>query len=131
MKIYTGYYGNMRAYRGMVCVAVSLSVPKWLSAPLPNIRELNPKPWMLHMEKAQYTEAYNKILSKLSARQIVDFLETISDGHPVVLLCFEKPGDFCHRELVAAWLNRELGIDVQEYVKPAASEQETRQMELF
>lgn len=131
MRIYTGYYGNMRAYQGMTCVAISLSVPKWLSAPLSNIRELNPKPWMLHMEKEQYTEAYNRILAKLSARKIIDFINTVSDGKPVVLLCFEKPCDFCHRELVAAWLNRELGLDVQEYVKPDAAESELRQMELF
>ena len=36
MKIYTGYYGNMKAYRGMTCIAISLGVPKWLSPPLPN-----------------------------------------------------------------------------------------------
>ncbi|EDP8947924.1 hypothetical protein IDN71_003483 [Salmonella enterica] len=32
-----------------------------------------------------------------------------------VLLCWEKPGEFCHRQLVARWFRRELGIAVEEY----------------
>jgi hypothetical protein len=32
------------------------------------------------------------------------------------LLCWEAPGKFCHRRLVAAWLEDALGIDVPEYV---------------
>ena len=31
-----------------------------------------------------------------------------------VLLCYEKPSDFCHRHLVADWINKELN---GEYVK--------------
>lgn len=131
MKIYTGYYGNMKAYRGMTCVAISLGMPKWMSPPLPNLRALNPKPWMLHMEKEAYTEAYNRLLAELSPRKIVDYLEAFSEGRPVVLLCYEKPGDFCHRGLVAQWLNRELGLGVQEYSKCAVQDPEIRQMELF
>lgn len=130
MKIYTGYYGNMRAYRGMTCVAISLSVPKWLTVSLPNCRELNPKPYMLHMEREQYTEAYNRILERLSPQGIVDYLSTVSKGNDVVLLCYEKPEDFCHRQLVAAWLNRH-GLDVQEYFKPVEHKPVLDQMELF
>lgn len=28
----------------------------------------------------------------------------------VALLCYEKPKDFCHRHLFAAWLNRTEGL---------------------
>ncbi|EDN5140815.1 hypothetical protein GTT80_003834 [Salmonella enterica] len=31
-----------------------------------------------------------------------------------VLMCGEKPGEFCHRQLVARWFRRELGIAVEE-----------------
>lgn len=132
MKIYTGYYRNMRAYHGMTCVAISLSVPRWLNASLPNCRVLNPKPYMLHMEQEQYTVAYNRILDSLSPRQIVEFLEGVSEGKDVVLLCYENPGYFCHRQLVAAWLNKN-GISVEEYFKPVEkkSKPEYDQMELF
>ena len=130
MKIYTGYFGNMKAYRGMTCVAISLSVPKWLTFQIPNCRELNPKPYMLHMDQTQYTEAYNRILDNLSSQDIVDFLDRVSGGKDVVLLCYEKPQDFCHRQLVAAWLNK-AGLDVQEYVKPEPQKPQIVQMELF
>lgn len=132
MKIYTGYYGNMKAYRGMTCIGISLGVPKWLTVAIPNCRQLNPASWMLSMERAPYTEAYNKLLSRLKPLDIVSYLAKVSDDKDVVLLCFEKPGDFCHRELVAAWLNHEAGLDVCEYFKPVEPKKpEPQQMELF
>ena len=32
----------------------------------------------------------------------------------IALVCYEKPGDFCHRHLVADWLN-EAGYQCEEY----------------
>lgn len=37
----------------------------------------------------------------------------------VVLLCFEKPGAFCHRHLVAEWMHT-FGIPVEEWSKQKA-----------
>jgi len=37
-------------------------------------------------------------------------------GENAVLLCWEKDG-FCHRHLVADWLQEKLGIEIKEYVK--------------
>ena len=131
MRIFTGYYGNMKAYRGMTFVGISLGIPKWITFDFPNCRELNPKPYMLHMENEPYTAAYKSLLAKLDPQQIVDFLERVSDGKDVVLLCYEKPGDFCHRQLVAEWLNEKLNLNVQEYAKPEPLKKEILQMELF
>ena len=33
----------------------------------------------------------------------------------IALLCYEKPDDFCHRHLVADWLNKN-GYKCEEYV---------------
>jgi len=46
-----------------------------------------------------------------------DALATLQGFHVpyMVLLCYEKPGSFCHRHLVAAWLNLHLSLDVQEF----------------
>jgi uncharacterized protein (DUF488 family) len=35
-------------------------------------------------------------------------------GSEAVLLCWEAPGRFCHRRLVATWLEEALGVDVPE-----------------
>lgn len=37
-----------------------------------------------------------------------------------VPVCWEAPGEFCHRRLVAAWLETALGVTVPELVAPAA-----------
>ena len=36
-------------------------------------------------------------------------------GDDFVLLCWEQPGEFCHRLVVAAWLQKELGVVVEEF----------------
>lgn len=57
-------------------------------------------------------EYYKQVLSKLDAKTV--FEELSKFGKNVVLLCFEGNNDFCHRQLVAVWLERELGIKVPE-----------------
>lgn len=41
------------------------------------------------------------------------------DNVNIVLLCYEKPEDFCHRHLVADWLNSSkiLPYDIKEWRK--------------
>ena len=78
-------------------------------------RRLAPKYWFFikykkdHDEKF-YTEQYQKmILNFLDPKKVFDEL-----GNDAVLLCWEKPGMFCHRRLVAEWLEKNLGIKVPE-----------------
>ena len=55
----------------------------------------------------------------------------LSSFNGIVFLCYEKPGDFCHRHLLAA-LMRSLGYDVSEYEKrKLASKNDTISNELF
>lgn len=59
---------------------------------------------------AGYTELYNKlVLSKLDPDTVVKEL-----GEDPILICYEKPGHFCHRLLVAKWLTA-AGYQVEEY----------------
>lgn len=56
-----------------------------------------------------YTKCYQEeVLKRLNPKEIYDKL----DG--AILLCYEKPGEFCHRRLVADWLEKSLGIEVPE-----------------
>lgn len=55
-----------------------------------------------------FTEYYRRVLSKLDPQDVYDQL----DGS--VLLCYEKSHDFCHRHIVAAWLELLLDIEVPE-----------------
>ena len=57
-------------------------------------------------------EFYTKVLSKLDPKQVFDDLSKFGDT--VVILCYEDSFDFCHRHLVAVWLEKELNIEIPE-----------------
>jgi len=48
-----------------------------------------------------------------------------------VLLCWELPGQFCHRRLVAEWLEKNLLIEVPELDIPKAASPRSIQRELW
>ncbi|MFO1419426.1 MAG: hypothetical protein U1F59_00400 [Candidatus Competibacteraceae bacterium] len=73
---------------------------------------------MVKRARADYEPLYGAILSRLDPRQVVDDLHRLADPRAPVLLCWERPPFsetvWCHRRLVAAWLERELGLVVLE-----------------
>lgn len=63
---------------------------------------------------AEYEEAFNRdVLSKLDPKKVREDLKTISAGLDLVLLCYEKSDEHCHRRLVREWLNQN-GIPCKE-----------------
>jgi hypothetical protein len=65
---------------------------------------------MPDLAKADYDAHFAEILANLDPVEVYQTL-----GENAVLLCWEKPGDACHRRLVAEWLERHLGIEVPEF----------------
>lgn len=53
-------------------------------------------------------EYYNQVLSKLSPQEVYEQLDNS------ILLCYEDNMEFCHRHIVAEWLELSLGISVPE-----------------
>lgn len=51
---------------------------------------------------------YEKVLSK------IDIEELLKDEKDPILLCYEKKGEFCHRHIVAEYLNIKYGITVRD-----------------
>jgi hypothetical protein len=67
------------------------------------------KKYKKYHNKELYVYEYQKyILSKLDPYQIYNDLKNN------VLLCYEKSGDFCHRRIVAAWIEKHTGNKVKE-----------------
>jgi len=64
----------------------------------------------LQAQEAYTKEYYRMVLDRLDPKQVYNELK----GY--VLLCYEKPGDFCHRRLVADWIEKSIGIEVPEIV---------------
>ena len=52
---------------------------------------------------------YNLVLNQLDPKEIVKLF-----NKDVVFLCYENNDEFCHRHIVAYWLEKELGIKVSE-----------------
>ena len=92
-------------------VAISRSRPKGWNG---RVYEKLAPSWALirlaKLSEAEYTRRYNEeVLSKLDTEEVYGEL-----GKDAILLCWEMPGTFCHRRLVAGWLEEELGISVHE-----------------
>lgn len=115
-KLFTSYYA--RSGELPSAVAISAKSPSFYKGK--RYLKLAPS-WDLlnayksgQVDERGYTEWYLRLLAerKLTPQQVVDELEEGS-----VLLCYEGPGKFCHRHIVAEWL--EAGADVKvEEIQP-------------
>jgi hypothetical protein len=66
------------------------------------------------IDECGYIEQYcEKVLKPLDPKEIYDRI-CANYGADATLLCYEKPGDFCHRHIVAHWFETQLGIVVPE-----------------
>ena len=77
-------------------------------------------------EHEEYLQLYDEILRKRGAQSILNEICTIAQGRNVALLCYEKPGDFCHRHLLADFLNKQLGTNIREFEIPAPAPKPTQ-----
>lgn len=119
MKIYTSYFGNAKKLpSNLVKISICLSPPRGYYGL--EYRRLAPTFKILQewkrcpIEENYIQDYYNLVLNKLDRDTVCHQLESMSEGADVVLLCYERPEDFCHRHLVAEWLNAK-GYDVKEW----------------
>lgn len=110
--ILTSYFAKRSVKKsGLEPVAISLDVPKSYHGK--RYMALAPTREMIKLAHDGKTEEYTKqyteqILSWLDPQKVYEEL----DG--CVLLCWEKSGSFCHRRLVAEWLEKNTGNKVNE-----------------
>jgi hypothetical protein len=109
-------------------IGISCSSPKWfMGATFPL---LAPEWAMVDsikkglISEKEYTLQYINLIKnrrnqgQLTAAMIYDMLPENS-----ILLCYEPPNEFCHRRVLAEWINIETGIEIPEW----KSENETTQ----
>lgn len=118
--IYTSYWAKHKALTkaGIVPIGISVGPPQWHSGF--NMFSLAPQRWMLSRKVStdQYIGAFAKILLDLNPTDTLAELLKLADGRPCALLCWEKPGDFCHRHIVAKWFNQHLDLGIREWGPP-------------
>ena len=64
----------------------------------------------------RYAEIYTNQLELLKENEvdIMVVLEKQMQGIDTILLCYEGKDKFCHRHLLAEWLNDKYGLDIKE-----------------
>ena len=113
----TGYFANVRSYpkdKGYKFVSIARFNRFWNGE---EFKLLAPPADIIKIEDEElYTKLYyEKVLNKLNPQEVYKEL-----GDNVVLLCYEKWADiengktFCHRRIVAKWLEDSLRVKVEE-----------------
>lgn len=105
--VITGYYAQLKKYqeKGLELINIARYKPQWLTIDIKSYSDLFPTDKML----SDYKETNNvdlyiynymsEILNKLDPAKVYKDLDN------KIILCYEKPTDFCHRHLVSIWLN--------------------------
>lgn len=111
--IYTSYFAKLKQIvknENLIPISIACWPPHWYIgktytklAPTVEILEDYKRTGNLPM----YIDRYkNEVLFHLDPFQVYRDLEQIAgEGNAPVLLCFEKPDNFCHRQLVTEWLS--------------------------
>ena len=110
--IYTSYFANWRNFpKDSIVIGITRYPPKGAK----NLIELAPSRELLWQYKNKiineeiFTTRYLRELKEnVNKEKLVQFLRDQSND--VVLCCYEKKGDFCHRQIVRDWLKNDIEI---------------------
>jgi len=110
-KLKTGSFKNCGKMENSISIA--LWAPRWYKGG--SYPQLAPLRHMLKMEDEEECRRlyYSKILAKLDPQKVYE------DLRGKILLCWEdlSKGEWCHRRMVAEWIESELGLKVPEFTK--------------
>jgi len=128
MKIYTSYFAKGKTLRaqGIKMISIALFSPSNIKCS--HLMQVAPTYSILYDKyrtEERYTHRYyHEVLGKLNPQEILNMITTIGQGQDVALCCYEKPGDFCHRHLLAQWLMDNTGVVIEEFgtTKPVPKE---------
>lgn len=117
MQFYTSYLAKSHKCPNPVCITAG--TPRFWQGKV--YSKLGPSFSLLNDYKAGkidnlgYTKVFNEYLSSLNPETVVNELKALFEGEEeITLLCYEGPGKFCHRHLVAKWLT-ENGYPAREF----------------
>ena len=123
--IYTSYFAKLKTLpKNIIPISICGKAPDWYQGL--QYKKLAPKydffmKWKENHNNDYYIKCFNEqVLNKLNAEQVVkeldnlllnetlaiDYSGDLKEVPRIALICYEKPSDFCHRHLVADWLNK-------------------------
>lgn len=120
----TSFFDN---YKGKNAISIAGKCPEWYKGK--QYKKLAPKySWWEKWHNGEYDNQeyirlyYETVLNKLDPIEVLKEMcnlleikfEGVNQPLDIVILCWETPEKFCHRHIVAEWLERELGIVIVE-----------------
>jgi hypothetical protein len=108
VKIYTGYWANVLKYPNPVAVSRGIlpgftgPVAEYLMPPADLLRWYSQHKGEMTAKK-HYTDEYTKQVLNEAPEIIYGRLEELGLD-PITLICYERPGEFCHRRLIGEYL---------------------------
>lgn len=113
MNIYTGYYARFKHYIAaqLLPIAISRGVPDFCQS-IDRLEMFQPDFSTLidykykRITETEYANQYKRnILYYLDPVTVHEMLKRKYNDQNIVLLCYESPKLFCHRQLVAQWFS--------------------------
>jgi uncharacterized protein YeaO (DUF488 family) len=124
LTIYTTYFAKLKSLpKNIIPIAICGKSPDWYTGL--QYKKLAPKydffmKWKETKDNEYYIRCFDKqVLQQLTVENVIQELHNMAGGDTIALVCYEKPGDFCHRHLVSEWL-RKNGIKCEEYTETTA-----------
>lgn len=106
--IFTSYFAKLsKLPSNVVPISICGKAPDWYTGL--QYKKLAPKyqffmEWKRTHNIAYYVEHFEReVLDKLDADMVFAELSALAGDQTFALICYERPGDFCHRHLVAEW----------------------------
>ena len=106
--IYTSYFSNYRNFpQNFIPIGITRYPPKnWKGI---NLDILAPSEELLKRYKNKEIDEYifkKRYFKELSDKNLTsaDVRQQLEELGNIILCCYEKPDDFCHRHLLAEWL---------------------------
>jgi len=122
MKIYTSHYYNKPLEKddSIIKIAISTKIFDNIASKI-NIHEPSFAPsysiWMDHKNDHDDEKYVNRFKSEIIPK--INFGEKLKEweklGKDIALLCYKKPEEFCHRQIIAEILENDYGYDIKEY----------------
>ena len=124
--IYTSYFAKLKDLPDdIIPISICGKAPDWYKGL--QYKKLAPKydffmKWKQNNDNEYYIKCYNEqVLNKIDictvVRDLIDLTNRTKNpfDSDFCLVCYEKSDDFCHRHLVADWLN-EHHVRCEEYI---------------
>lgn len=120
--IYTSYFAQVKNIpTNFVKVGISFIKPPWLdTSTFVWMKELAPTGNLLLFKKQniiderEYTQSYIMQLMDIDFEPIIKQLQSYEN---CVLLCYERSDAFCHRHILAKYLNSKFNLGITEFKK--------------